>query len=96
MRCKYEGSGAWKGRCIGTRELDPCKGYESCKNYRPDCKRDGCDGEYRPCPYNRGVECRAPDKCHKCGWNPKEATRRKELLKNGIPCLFSAAAAKNE
>lgn len=96
MKCKYEGSGAWEGRCIGTRELDPCKGYESCKNYRPDCKQEVRNGEYRPCPYNSGVECRSSDKCHKCGWNPKETARRKELLKNVIPCLLSAAAAENE
>lgn len=36
MKCKYEGSGVWECRCIGTREVDPCKGYEKCKSYRPD------------------------------------------------------------
>lgn len=94
MKCKYEGSGAWKGRCIGTKRLNSCKGYGSCKNYRPDCKL-GSDGEYRPCPYNRGVDCQTIV-CSKCGWNPKEAARRKERLKNGISCLLPAAVAKNE
>ena len=96
MKCKYEGPGVWEGRCIGTRELDPCIGYESCKNYRPDWKQEGCNGEYRLCHYNSGVECGAPDKCPKCGWNPKEAARRKELLKNVVPCPLSAAATENE
>lgn len=36
MKYKYEGSGVWECRCIGTREVDPCKGYEKCKSYRPD------------------------------------------------------------
>lgn len=91
MKCKYEGSGV----CIGTRGLDPCRGYESCKNYSPDCKQDGGDGEYRQCPYNKGVDCRATV-CSKCGWNPQEAERRKGALKNGISCLLSTAAAENE
>lgn len=93
MKCEYEGSGVWKGRCIGTRELDPCRGYESCKNYRP---RLQTGGKYRLCPYNSGVKCQEPDKCRKCGWNPKEDMRRKGMLKNGISCLLSAAAAENE
>ena len=38
MKCKYEGSGVWEGRCVGTKEVDPCKGYEKCKSYRPDCQ----------------------------------------------------------
>ena len=37
MKCKYEGNDAWEGRCLGTREIDPCVGYENCKRYRPDC-----------------------------------------------------------
>ena len=36
MKCKYEGNGVWDGRCIGTKEVDPCKGHEKCKSYRPD------------------------------------------------------------
>ena len=36
MKCKYEGNGVWEGRCVGTREVDPCKGYEKCENYCPD------------------------------------------------------------
>ena len=38
MKCKYEGSGVWEGRCVRTREVDPCEGYEKCKSYRPDCQ----------------------------------------------------------
>lgn len=38
MKCKYEGNGVWEGKCIGTKEVDPCKGYEKCKSYRPDCQ----------------------------------------------------------
>ena len=37
-KCKYEGKGVWEGRCVGTKEVDPCKGYEKCKSYRPDCQ----------------------------------------------------------
>ena len=35
MKCKYEGDGAWSGKCIGTREVDPCCGYYNCKAFRP-------------------------------------------------------------
>ena len=35
-KCKYEGTGVWEGRCTGTKEVDPCIGYEKCKSYRPD------------------------------------------------------------
>ena len=38
MKCKYEGSGVWKDRCVGTKEVDPCIGYEKCERYRPNCK----------------------------------------------------------
>ena len=36
MKCKYEGSGVWACRCVGTKEVDPCKGYEKCESYCPD------------------------------------------------------------
>ena len=36
MKCKYEGTGIWAGRCIGTKEVDPCPGYDKCKEYKPD------------------------------------------------------------
>ena len=36
MKCKYEGNGVWEGRCVGTKEVEPCKGYEKCKSYCPD------------------------------------------------------------
>lgn len=36
VKCKYEGTGIWDGRCIGTKEVDPCPGYDKCKQYKPD------------------------------------------------------------
>lgn len=36
MKCKFEGNGIWEGRCVGTKEIDPCKGHGKCKSYRPD------------------------------------------------------------
>ena len=36
VKCKYEGTGIWNGRCIGTKEVDPCPGYDKCKEYKPD------------------------------------------------------------
>ena len=36
MVCKYEGTGIWAGRCQGTKEVDPCPGYDKCKQYKPD------------------------------------------------------------
>ena len=36
IKCKYEGTGIWNGRCTGTKEVDPCPGYDKCKEYKPD------------------------------------------------------------
>lgn len=36
VKCKYEGTGIWSGRCIGTKEVDPCTGYDKCKQYKPN------------------------------------------------------------
>ena len=36
MKCKFEGTGIWNGRCIGTKEVDPCPGYDKCKQYKPN------------------------------------------------------------
>ena len=36
MKCKYEGTGIWNGRCIGTKEVDPYPGYDKCKKYKPN------------------------------------------------------------
>ena len=36
MKCKYEGSGVWEGRCVGTKEVDPCPGYDKCSRFKPD------------------------------------------------------------
>lgn len=38
MACKYEGTGIWAGRCQGTKEVDPCPGYDKCERYKPDYK----------------------------------------------------------
>ena len=35
VKCKYEGTGIWDRRCIGTKEVDPCPGYDKCKQYKP-------------------------------------------------------------
>ena len=35
-KCKYEGTGIWDGRCIGTKEVDPCPGYDKCKQDKPN------------------------------------------------------------
>ena len=34
IKCKYEGTGIWSGRCVGTKEVDPCPGYDKCKQYK--------------------------------------------------------------
>ena len=36
VKCKYEGTGIWNGRCTGTKEVDPCPGYGKCKQYKPN------------------------------------------------------------
>ena len=36
VKCKYEGTGIWNGRCVGTKEVDPCPGYDKCKEYKPN------------------------------------------------------------
>lgn len=36
VKCKYEGTGIWNGRCTGTKEVDPCLGYDKCKQYKPN------------------------------------------------------------
>ena len=36
VKCKYEGTGSWNGRCTGTKEVDPCPGYGKCKQYKPN------------------------------------------------------------
>ena len=38
IKCKYEGTGIWAGRCKGTKEVDPCPGYDKCERYKPDYK----------------------------------------------------------
>ena len=36
IKCKYEGTGIWNGRCVGTKEVDHCPGYDKCKQYKPN------------------------------------------------------------
>ena len=38
MKCKYEGSGVWEGRYVGTKEVDPCVGHEKCERFKPNFK----------------------------------------------------------
>jgi hypothetical protein len=37
MKCKYETTGWYDGmkRCLGTKEVDPCPGYEKCQHFKP-------------------------------------------------------------
>lgn len=37
MECKYETTGWYEGikRCLGTKEVDPCPGYEKCQHFKP-------------------------------------------------------------
>ena len=35
MKCHYEGTGCLEGRCMGTKEIDPCIGYERCATFKP-------------------------------------------------------------
>ena len=41
-RCRYDGSGIWEGRCLGTKEVDPCPGHQKCERFTP------ADVEERP------------------------------------------------
>ena len=36
VKCKYEGTGIWNGRCTGTKDVDHCPGYDKCKQYKPN------------------------------------------------------------
>ena len=65
VKCKYEGTGIWNGRCTGTKEVDPCVGYDRCKQYKPnytsnaDCIRSMTDDELNDLfheIYNAGVD----------------------------------------
>ena len=33
MKCRYDGDGVWSGRCVGTKEVDPCPGHEKCERF---------------------------------------------------------------
>ena len=41
IKCRYEGTGVWAERCLGTKEVDPCPGYEKCNRYKPDGLTNG-------------------------------------------------------
>lgn len=34
MKCHYEGTGYLEGKCIGTKGIDPCVGYERCATFK--------------------------------------------------------------
>lgn len=34
MKCRYETP--CSKRCLGTKELDPCRGYDKCKDFQPN------------------------------------------------------------
>lgn len=34
MKCRYETP--CSKRCLGTKEIDPCCGYDKCKEFRPN------------------------------------------------------------
>ena len=40
--------------------------------------------EYHACKYNHEINCddykRFPERCARCGWNPEEEARRKEVF----------------
>lgn len=36
MKCKYEGEGRYADRCMGTKEIDPCPGYDKCAHFKPN------------------------------------------------------------
>lgn len=41
MKCKYEGEGRYADRCMGTKEIDPCPGYDKCSHFKPNFKTNG-------------------------------------------------------
>ena len=41
MKCKYEGTGIYEGRCYGTKEIDPCPGYDKCSQFKPNFITNG-------------------------------------------------------
>lgn len=38
MKCRYEGTGVHADRCMGTKEIDPCPGYDKCSHFKPNFK----------------------------------------------------------
>ena len=38
MKCHYEGCDVLSGRCMGTKEVDPCVGYDNCEMFKPEYK----------------------------------------------------------
>ena len=41
------------------------------------------DMEFAQCRYNHGVICGSKDHCDKCGWNPRVARIRQQMLQWG-------------
>lgn len=52
--------------------------------------------EFHACKYNHEINCddykRFPERCTRCGWNPEEEARRKELKKHAAQTATAAEA----
>ena len=78
MKCRYETP--CSKRCLGTKEIDPCRGYDKCKDFKPnhttnaDRIRSMSDEELAEVIYN-GI---SSDPCDYCKHN--------NLHCDGSPC----------
>ena len=76
VKCKYEGTGIWDGRCTGTKEVDPCLGYDKCKQYKPiyttnaDRIRAMSDEELAKCIFEIGFDCHLCSEHERLSDNP--------------------------
>lgn len=52
--------------------------------------------QYHACKYNHEINCddykRFPERCTRCGWNPEEEARRKEVINNAQETASPAKA----
>lgn len=80
IKCRYDGDGVWSGRCVGTKEVDPCPGHEKCERFtaeyvtNADRIRAMSDFELRQfiCGSNR---------CEICRWSAAHGCKLMEWLK---------------